>query len=62
MMIHDLAAYYDIAVLEFHLTGADALRVAAQPIQQTQAEMMGVVRKIFGAGQCLPGFVPKCLN
>ena len=51
MLIHDLSSYYDgRPILEFHLAGDDAVRVAAQTPEQTQAELMAIVRAVLGGG------------
>ena len=49
MLIHDLGSYYDgRPILEFHLAGGDAMRASAQTPEQTQAELMAVMKAAFG--------------
>jgi monoamine oxidase len=51
MLIHDLGSYYDgRPILEFHLAGDDAVRVASQTLEETRAELAAVVRGAFGLG------------
>ena len=51
MLLHDLGSYYGgRPILEFHLAGAEAVRLAAQPPERTRAELMAVLRGAFGAG------------
>lgn len=49
MLVHDLGTYYDDRpILEFHIVGNDAVRVATQTPKQTQDELMVIMRKAFG--------------